>query len=113
MSGAPLAPRRPWLGRRVLLGVTGGIAAYKAVQLARDLTRLGAQVDVILTRAASEFVGELSFEGVTGRSVQREILDPGNALSHIRLARDADVVCVAPATADFIARVANGRSDDL
>lgn len=97
----------------MLLGVTGGIAAYKTVQLARDLTRLGAEVDVILTRSASAFVGSLSFEGVTGRPVGSDLLAPGAALDHIRLARDADVVCVAPATADFLARAAVGRSNDL
>ena len=107
------ATRRPWTGSRVLLGVTGGIAAYKVVQLARDLTQLGAEVDVVMTRSARAFVGEVSFEGVTGRPVLSEILEPGRALDHIRLARSADVVCVAPATADFMARAAHGRSDDL
>lgn len=113
-GGSP-APgrRRPWGGRRVLLGVTGGIAAYKVVQVARDLTRLGAEVDVILTRSARAFVGEVSFEGVTGRPVHSALVEPGVSLDHIRLAREADVVCVAPATADFIARTAHGRSDDL
>jgi phosphopantothenoylcysteine decarboxylase/phosphopantothenate--cysteine ligase len=113
MSGAALAPRRPWERRRIVLGVAGGIAAYKAVQLARDLTQIGAVVDVVLTRAAREFVGAISFEGVTGRPVHGDILAPGHALSHIRLAREADVVCVAPATADFLARAAAGQSDDL
>ncbi len=106
-------PGRPWLGKRVLLGVTGGIAAYKVVQLARDLTHLGAEVDVVMTRSARAFVGEISFEGVTGRPVRADLLAPGAALDHIRLAREADVVCVAPATADFMARAAAGRSDNL
>ena len=105
--------RRPWLGRRVVLGITGGIAAYKFVQLARDLARNGAVVDVVMTRAAREFVGAISFEAVTGRAVLSDILADGHALDHIRLAREADVVCIAPATADFIARTAAGRSDDL
>jgi phosphopantothenoylcysteine decarboxylase / phosphopantothenate---cysteine ligase len=112
LSGG-LQARRPWAGRRVLLGVTGGIAAYKVVQVARDLTRLGAAVDVVMTRSARAFVGELSFEALTGRRVRSDILEPGGALDHIRLARDADVVCVAPATADFLARAAGGRADDL
>lgn len=99
--------------KRVLLGVTGGIAAYKVVQLARDLAVLGAEVDVVMTRSARAFLGEISFEGVTGRPVRSEILEPGRALDHIRLAREADVVCVAPATADFMARSATGRSDEL
>jgi phosphopantothenoylcysteine decarboxylase / phosphopantothenate---cysteine ligase len=105
--------RRPWLDRRVVLGITGGIAAYKSIQLARDLARLGAIVDVVMTRAAREFVGAISFEAVTGRPVLGDILAEGHALDHIRLARNADVVCIAPATADFIARAATGRSDDL
>lgn len=108
-----LAPRRPWWGRRIVLGVSGGIAAYKAVQLARDLTLLGAEVDVVLTRAAHQFVGPITFEALTGRPVRTELIFSGQALDHIRLAREADVVCIAPATADLIARAAAGRSDDL
>lgn len=108
-----LTPRRPWRGRRVVLGVTGGIAAYKAAQLARDLTQLGAEVDVVMTRSAQAFVGVVTFEALTGRAVRHDILEPGGALEHIRLAREADVVCVAPATADFLARAATGRGDDL
>ncbi len=113
MGGAALAPRRPWRGRRVVLGVSGGIAAYKSVQLARDLTRLGAEVDVVLTRAAGAFVGALTFEAVTGRRVHANILAPGYALDHIRIAREADVVCVAPATADLLARAAHGEAGDM
>lgn len=112
-TGVALAPRRPWRGRHVVLGVCGGIAAYKVAQLARDLTRLGSTVDVVLTRAATEFVGAVTFEGVTGRPVLTDIIAPTHALDHIRLARAADVVCVAPATADFLARAAAGRADDL
>jgi phosphopantothenoylcysteine decarboxylase/phosphopantothenate--cysteine ligase len=92
--------------------VTGGIAAYKIVSLARELTRRGAAVEVVLTRSAAEFVGAVTFEGVTGRPVHSGFA-AGDALGHIRLARWADVVCVAPATADFLARVAVGRADDL
>ena len=99
MDRAALVPRRPWLGRRVVLGVTGGIAAYKSVQVARDLTLLGSEVDVVMTRAAQRFVGPVSFEGVTGRAVASDLFDPGGAALHVRLGREADVVCVAPATA--------------
>lgn len=109
----PLVPRRPWQGRKVLLGVAGGIAAYKSVQVARDLTLSGAEVDVVLTHSAREFVGAVTFEAVTGRPVHSDIIKEGAALDHIRLAKNADVVCVAPATADLIARAAQGRSDDL
>ncbi len=113
MPGRPLAPRPPWKGRRVVLGVTGGIAAYKAVQVARDLTRLGAQVDVILTSGATEFVRPLSFQGVTGRPVHESLFSVEGAALHIRLGAEADLVVVAPATADFLARAAHGRADDL
>ncbi len=105
--------RRPWNGRHVVLGVTGGIAAYKSVQIARDLTRLGATVDVVLTSSAKEFVAPLTFEGVTGRPALGELFSTDGAALHIRLGRDADVVCIAPATADFMARAAQGRADDL
>ena len=113
MPGTVLSPRRPWEGRRVVLGVTGGIAAYKAVQLARDLTRLGATVDAVLTRGAQRFIQPLSFEGVTGRPALTELFSAQGAALHIRLGLEADVVCVAPATADFLARAAQGRADDL
>lgn len=112
-SVAVPAAYSPWRGRHVLLGVTGGIAAYKAVQLARDLTLRGATVDVAMTRSARDFVGAISFEGVTGRPVLAELVAEGHALAHIRLARETDVVCIAPATADFLARAATGRADDL
>jgi len=113
VSAAALVPRSPWKGRRVVLGVTGGVAAYKSVQLARDLTRLGADVDVVLTEAAREFVTPLSFEGVTGHRPLTDLFSAEGAALHIRLGRDADVVCVAPAGADFLARAARGRADDL
>lgn len=113
VPGGARGPRRPWAGRRVVLGVAGGIAAYKAVQLARDLTLLGAEVDVILTRSAHSFVGPITFEALTGRDVSSDLIAAGHALDHIRLAREADVVCVAPATADLMARAAAGRADDL
>ncbi|MEO8193897.1 MAG: bifunctional phosphopantothenoylcysteine decarboxylase/phosphopantothenate--cysteine ligase CoaBC [Gemmatimonadales bacterium] len=104
---------RPFDGRRILLGVTGGIASYKSVMLARLLTQAGAEVDVVMTKGALEFVGAITFEAVTGRRTYSEIFGPGNALDHIRLARDAAVFVVAPATADFLARAAHGHADDL
>ncbi len=108
-----LSPRRPWEGRRVVLGVTGGIAAYKSVQVARDLALLGAQVDVILTSAAERFVGGPSFEGVTGRPALTQLFSVEGAALHLRLGREADAIVVAPATADLLARAAQGRADDL
>lgn len=113
MSPRVLQPRRPWAGRRVVLGVTGGIACYKSVQVARDLTRLGARVDVILSRGATRFLRPLVFEGVTGRPAFTDLFSAEGAALHIRLGLEADVVCVAPATADFLARAADGRADDL
>lgn len=113
MRDRALTPRPPWAGKRVVLGVTGGIAAYKAVQLARDLTSLGAIVDVILTRAAQSFVSPLSFEGVTGRAVHADLFAVKDRALHLHLSEGADVVVVAPATADLIARAAQGSADDL
>ena len=104
---------RPFDGRRVLLGVTGGIASYKTVMLARLLAQAGAQVDVVMTRGALEFVGAITFEAVTGRRTYSEIFGAGNALDHIKLARDAEIFVIAPATADFMARAAHGMADDL
>jgi phosphopantothenoylcysteine decarboxylase/phosphopantothenate--cysteine ligase len=83
------------------------------VWLARLLTQAGAEVDVVMTRGAREFVGTITFEAVTGRPVYTEIFGPGHALDHIRLAREAKVIVVAPATADFVARAAHGLADDL
>ena len=104
---------RPFDGRRVLLGVTGGIASYKTVALARALAQAGALVDVVMTRSAREFVGPVTFEALTGRPVHSELIAEGHALDHIALARQNELIIVAPATADFVARAASGRADDL
>jgi phosphopantothenoylcysteine decarboxylase/phosphopantothenate--cysteine ligase len=106
-------PLRPFADRRVLLGVAGGIASYKTAWLARLLTKAGAEVDVVMTRAAQEFVGAVTFEALTGRPVHTGLFDPGRALEHIHLARAAHAVVVAPATADLMARAATGQADDL
>jgi phosphopantothenoylcysteine decarboxylase/phosphopantothenate--cysteine ligase len=104
---------RPYEGRRVLLGVTGGIASYKTAWLARLLAQAGAEVDVVLTTSAREFIGAVTFEALTGRPVHTELVAEGHALDHIKLARAAALIVVAPATADFLSRAAAGRSDDL
>jgi phosphopantothenoylcysteine decarboxylase/phosphopantothenate--cysteine ligase len=104
---------RPYEGRRVLLGVTGGIASYKTAWLARLLAQAGTEVDVVLTRSAREFIGAVTFEALTGRPVHTALVAEGHALDHIKLARAAALLVVAPATADFISRAAGGRSDDL
>lgn len=113
MDVPPRVARPPFVGRRILLGVTGGIAAYKAVAIARDLTLAGAEVDTVLTHGALQFVQPLSFEALTGRGAHTGMYGSGDPLLHIRLAREADLVLVAPATANFIARAAAGMADDL
>ncbi|HLS47080.1 MAG TPA: bifunctional phosphopantothenoylcysteine decarboxylase/phosphopantothenate--cysteine ligase CoaBC [Gemmatimonadales bacterium] len=102
-----------WQGRRVVLGVSGGIACYKSCILARRLVEAGARVDVVLTRAAAEFVRPLTFEALTGRPVLSSLWSPGGALAHVRLGQDADLIIVAPATANVIARAAQGLADDF
>jgi phosphopantothenoylcysteine decarboxylase/phosphopantothenate--cysteine ligase len=102
-----------WAGRRVVLGVSGGIASYKSCILARRLVEAGAGVDVVLTRAAAEFVRPLTFEALTGRPVLDSLWSPAGALAHVRLGQQADLVIVAPATAHLIARMAQGLADDF
>ena len=101
--------------RRILLGVTGGIAAYKAAELTRLLRQAGAEVRVVMTRAACDFVGPLTFQALSGERVHTELLDADAeaAMGHIELARWAEAVLVAPASADSLARLAQGRADDL
>jgi len=102
-------------GRRILLGVTGGIAAYKAAELTRLLRGEGAQVRVVMTAAAREFVAPLTFQALSGHPVRSELFDPAHeaAMGHIELARWAELVLIAPASADLIARLAAGLADDL
>jgi phosphopantothenoylcysteine decarboxylase / phosphopantothenate---cysteine ligase len=102
-------------GKRVLLGVTGGIAAYKSPDLVRRLRERGAEVQVVMTAAAREFVTATTFQAVSGRPVRTDLWDAAAeaAMGHIELARWAEVVLIAPATADFLARLATGRADDL
>ena len=102
-------------GRNVLLGISGGIAAYKAAELARMLRREGADVRVVMTRAATEFVAPLTFETLTGRPVATEMFARRTEpeIEHIELARSAEVFAVAPATADVLAKLALGLADDL
>ncbi|HEU4528707.1 MAG TPA: bifunctional phosphopantothenoylcysteine decarboxylase/phosphopantothenate--cysteine ligase CoaBC [Actinomycetota bacterium] len=100
-------------GRRVLLGVTGGIAAYKACSLARLLTQAGAAVQVVMTRSATRFVGPDTYSALTGRPAWTDLWeDPGSVL-HVRLAREADIAVVAPLTANVLAKLAHGIADDL
>ena len=101
--------------RRVILGVTGGIAAYKSPDLVRRLMERGTEVQVVMTEAARHFVAPMTFQAVSGRTVRVDLWDPAAeaAMGHIELARWASHILVAPASADFIARLAHGRADDL
>jgi phosphopantothenoylcysteine decarboxylase/phosphopantothenate--cysteine ligase len=109
------ARRRGLAGRRVLLGVTGGIAAYKAAELTRRLKEAGAEVQVVMSRGARQFVAPRTFQALSGRPVRDDLWDTAaeQAMGHLELGRWADAVLVAPASADFIARLAQGRADDL
>src|SRR4030088_38954 len=102
-------------GKRILLGVTGGIAAYKSPDLVRRLREHGAEVQVVMTAAAREFVTATTFQAVSGRPVRTDLWDAAAeaAMGHIELARWADLVLIAPASADFLARLAGGHADDL
>src|SRR3990167_6648282 len=102
-------------GKRILLGLTGGIAAYKAGELARLFVRSGADVQVVMTRAACGFVTPATMQALSGNPVYTDMWDgriPNN-MGHIELSRDRDLIVVAPASADFMAKLANGLADDL
>lgn len=103
------------LNKQVVLGISGGIAAYKSAELVRRLKDAGAQVRVVMTRAAHEFITPLTLQALSGNPVHGDLLDPAAeaAMGHIELARWADLVLIAPATADLMARLATGRGDDL
>ena len=122
MSGRRLRPPGavPIIGRmsaarKILLGVTGGIAAYKSPDLVRRLIERGADVQVVMSRGAQEFVTPLTFQAVSGKAVRSELWDAAAeaAMGHIELARWADEIVVAPATADFLAKLAHGFAEDL
>jgi len=119
-GGSGLAPRStggpggsPLAGARVLLGVTGGIAAYKAAELARELQRAGAEVQPLLTESAERMVSRATFAALTGRRVPASVWDDPAAVEHVALARWGQVLVVAPATAHTLARLAAGLADDL
>ncbi|MGU3808442.1 bifunctional phosphopantothenoylcysteine decarboxylase/phosphopantothenate--cysteine ligase CoaBC [Vibrio diabolicus] len=102
-------------GKKILLGISGGIAAYKCAELARRLIERGAQVQVVMTKAAKEFITPLTMQAVSGRPVSDSLLDPAAeaSMGHIELAKWADLVLLAPATADLIARMSAGMGNDL
>ena len=105
----------PLRNRHILLGVTGGIAAYKALELVRLLKKEGAQIRVVMTKAACEFIGPLSFQALSGHSVHIELLDveAENAMGHIELARWADIFIIAPTSANTLSKFAHGSADNL
>jgi len=102
-------------GKRILLGITGGIAAYKAAELVRLLVRAAADVRVAMTEAATRFVTPVTFQALSGQPVWSELWDPRvpDAMGHIELSRDRELIVVAPASADFMAKVAHGLANDL
>ena len=101
--------------KNIVLIVTGGIAAYKALELVRLVRDQGGEIRVVMTLAAQQFVGPLSFQALSGNPVMSELLDADAeaGMGHIELARWADLIAVVPASADFIAKIANGLADDL
>lgn len=101
--------------KKIILGVTGGIAAYKAAELCRLLIKAGADVRVVMTAAAQQFVTPLTFQALSGKPVLTSLWEAasGDGMEHIHLSRDADLLLVAPASADFLAKLAHGRADDL
>ncbi len=100
--------------KRILLGVTGGIAAYKAAEVARRLIGCGAKVKVVMTRSAQEFVGSLTFAALTGQKVATAMFGPeSEPLEHVALGQEVDAIVVAPATANFLGKLAAGIGDDL
>ncbi|HVY56579.1 MAG TPA: bifunctional phosphopantothenoylcysteine decarboxylase/phosphopantothenate--cysteine ligase CoaBC [Xanthobacteraceae bacterium] len=114
-SATPAPPAGNLAGRRVLLVIGGGIAAYKSLDLIRRLRERGARVRVVMTAAAAEFVTPLSVGAIAGERARCDLFDPATEfdIGHIRLARDTDAVVVAPATADLMAKMAGGHADDL
>lgn len=104
-----------WRGREILIGVTGGIAAYKVADLTSKLVQTGAGVSVMMTEAAERFVGHTTFEALTSRPVHRKLFAPQEHFQgeHIGLPRRAEVLVIAPATADMLGKLAHGFADDL
>ena len=115
MSAEPVATPTPLAGRAIVLGVSGSVAAYKAVEVASRLVQAGATVEVVMTKAATEFVGPLTFRAITGREpfVELWATDGPHAEAHVALGRGADLYLVVPATAATLARLAQGLADDF
>ena len=101
-------------GRQIIVGVTGGIAAYKTAALVSQLVQESAEVTAVLTKAAEQFIGRTTFAALTGRPVVTEMFDAHFPLgAHIEVAQQADLLCIAPASANYLAKLAQGQADDL
>ena len=103
------------LGKRIVLGLTGGIACFKAAELCRSLIKAGAQVQVVMTEAAAQFITPVTMQALSGRPVYTSQWDAreGNNMAHINLSREADAILIAPASADFMAKLIHGKADEL
>ena len=104
-----------FMNKKIVLGICGGIAAYKTAHLVRELTRLGAHVRVVMTASAQEFITPMTLQALSGHAVRSEVFDSEaeRAMGHIELARWADYLLIAPATANCLAKMAQGFADDL
>jgi len=110
-----MSERHDLAGRHIVLGLSGGVACYKAAELTRELVKAGATVQVVMTEAAEAFITPVTMQALSGRPVYTSQWDarPGNNMAHINLSREADAILIAPASADFIARLVQGRADEL
>ena len=110
-----MSERQDLAGRHIVLGLSGGVACYKAAELTRELVKAGATVQVVMTEAAEAFITPVTMQALSGRPVYTSQWDarPGNNMAHINLSREADAILIAPASADFIARLVQGRADEL
>ena len=115
MATSSTADQSPLLNKRILLGLTGGVAAYKAAELTRLFVKAGADVRVVMTEAATRFIGPVTMQALSGQAVHTDLWDARIAdnMAHIELSRDRDLMLIAPASADFLGKLANGLADDL
>ena len=115
MATSSTAANSPLLNKRILLGLTGGVAAYKAAELTRLFIKAGADVRVVMTEAATRFIGPVTMQALSGQPVHTDLWDARIAdnMAHIELSRDRDLMLIAPASADFLGKLANGLADDL
>ncbi len=115
LESCAMAQAQALAGKHIVLGLSGGIACYKSAEFVRELTRAGATVQVVMTEAAAQFITPVTMQALSGREVYTSQWDnrPGNHMAHINLTRDAHAVVVAPASADFMAKLAQGRADEL